>query len=69
MLASGDPDRALRRYELALTLWRGRPFEPVADEEWAAASIARLEGLYGQLHEQRIDALLALVPPSRPPGS
>jgi predicted ATPase/DNA-binding SARP family transcriptional activator len=58
LLASGEPDRALRRYELALTLWRGRPFESVADEEWAMPSVARLEGLHAQVHEQRIEALL-----------
>jgi len=60
LLATDDPDRALRRYELALTLWRGRPFNAVADEVWAAAAIARLEELYGQLHEQRVEALLRI---------
>lgn len=58
LLASAEAERALGRYELALALWRGRPFEPVADDEWAAAPIARLEGLYWQLHEQRVEALL-----------
>jgi predicted ATPase/DNA-binding SARP family transcriptional activator len=58
LLASGDPERALGRYELAFALWRGRPFDPVADEVWAAAPIARLNERYGQLQEQRIDALL-----------
>jgi predicted ATPase/DNA-binding SARP family transcriptional activator len=58
LLATGDPDRALRRYELALGLWRGRPFDPVADEVWAAAPIARLEEMYGQVNERRIEALL-----------
>ena len=58
LLATGDPDRALRRYELALGLWRGRPFEPVADDVWAVAPIARLEEMYGQVNERRIEALL-----------
>jgi predicted ATPase/DNA-binding SARP family transcriptional activator len=66
--ASGDAERALRRYELALTLWRGRPFDPVADEEWAAAPIARLQELYGQLHEQRVEALLRIGAPERAIG-
>jgi DNA-binding SARP family transcriptional activator len=58
LLASGDPERALRRYELALALWRGRPFDALADDEWVAAPAARLEELYGQVNEQRIEALL-----------
>ena len=60
LLGSGDADRALHRYELALDLWRGRPFEPVADEEWAAPAIARLDQIYGQVNEQRIEALLRI---------
>jgi len=65
LLATGEPDRALDRYELALRLWRGRPFEAVADEEWAAPAIARLEELYGQVQEQRVEALLRLGVPDR----
>ena len=65
LLASGDPERGLQRYELALSLWRGRPFEPVADEEWAVPSIVRLEERYGQLNEQRVEALLRTGAPER----
>lgn len=65
LLATGEPDRALDRYELALRLWRGRPFEAVADEEWAAPAIARLDELYGQVQEQRVEALLRQGAPDR----
>jgi predicted ATPase/DNA-binding SARP family transcriptional activator len=58
LMATGDVDRARRRFDLALSLWRGRPFDAVADEEWAAAPIARLEERHGQVHENRIEALL-----------
>ncbi len=65
LLATGEPDRSLDRYELALRLWRGRPFEAVADQEWAAPAIARLDELYGQVQEQRVEALLRLAAPDR----
>jgi hypothetical protein len=48
-LAWGDPARALGRYEIALTLWCGRPFDAVADDECAAAPLARLIELHGQV--------------------
>lgn len=58
LLAAGDAQRALTRFEQALDLWRGRPFEAVADEFWAAAPVARLEERFAQVNEGRIDALL-----------
>jgi predicted ATPase/DNA-binding SARP family transcriptional activator len=65
LLLSGDPQRALGRYDLALELWRGRPFDAVADDEWAAAPVARLEELYAHVHEQRVEALLRTGDPER----
>ncbi|MPZ74757.1 MAG: protein kinase, partial [Nitriliruptorales bacterium] len=43
----------------ALRLWRGRPFEDVADEPWAAAEVHRLELARNRCREGLIDALLA----------
>lgn len=60
LLVTGAADRALRQYERALHLWRGRPFEAVADEQWAAAAVARLDEVHAQVNEQQVEALLAL---------
>jgi DNA-binding SARP family transcriptional activator len=57
-LATGRADRAVRRFDAALVLWRGRPFAPCSDEPWAEATVARLDELYSQVRERRIDALL-----------
>lgn len=65
LLAGGQPDRALRRADQALALWRGRPFTPVTDEPWAAATVARLQELRGQIRERRIEALIAVGDPDR----
>lgn len=65
LLGSGQPERALRRTEEALALWRGRPFTPLSDELWAAPTVARLEEMQGQLQERRIEALLAVGEPER----
>ncbi len=59
-LGTGRPDRALRRFDAAIDLWRGRPFTPCGDRPWAEAYVARLEELYTQVRERRVDALLAL---------
>ena len=59
-LGTDRPDRALRRFDAAIELWRGRPFTPCGDRPWAEAYVARLEELYTQIREQRIDALLAI---------
>ncbi|CCH77462.1 putative Transcriptional regulator, winged helix family [Nostocoides japonicum T1-X7] len=58
LLAAGDTERAVERYATALALWRGRPFEAIADLEWAAASVAGLTELHAQVQEQYADALL-----------
>jgi predicted ATPase/DNA-binding SARP family transcriptional activator len=59
-LATGRPDRALQRFDAAIELWRGPPFTPCGDQPWAEAYVARLEELYAQVRERRVDALLAL---------
>ena len=43
----------------ALKLWRGRPFEDIADEPWAAAEVRRLEASRTACQEDLVDALLA----------
>ena len=41
-----------------LALWRGRPYDEFADEEWARAEVARLEELRASAVEHRNAALL-----------
>ena len=65
LLTGGQPERALRRTDEALALWRGRPFTPLSDESWARPSVARLEELHAQVRERRIEALLAVGDPER----
>src|ERR1700689_1386454 len=65
LIASGDAARALERYELALSLWRGRPFDPIADDEFAAAAVGRLSEICDQVQEQRIEALLRTGQPEQ----
>ena len=60
LLGGGQPERALRRAEEALALWRGRPLTPFSDELWAAPTVARLEEMWGQAKERRIEALLGV---------
>ncbi|MDF5752776.1 BTAD domain-containing putative transcriptional regulator [Spongiactinospora sp. TRM90649] len=43
----------------ALELWRGTPYEDVADRPWAAAEIGRLTELRLRAREQRLGLLLA----------
>jgi predicted ATPase/DNA-binding SARP family transcriptional activator len=57
-LRAQEPIRALQSYDRALGLWRGRPFEEVADFAWAAPAIARLEARHDHVVEQRLDALI-----------
>ena len=40
--APGQPERARHDLEQALALWRGPAYAEFADEEWAAAEVARL---------------------------
>jgi predicted ATPase/DNA-binding SARP family transcriptional activator len=58
LLISGSIERALNLYDTALSLWRGRPYLAVADEDWAMAAVTRLEELFAQVQEQRVDALV-----------
>jgi predicted ATPase/DNA-binding SARP family transcriptional activator len=59
-LRAGDPDRAASRLREALALWRGEPFTEFADQSWSAAEAARLERLYEDALEDRLEADLAL---------
>ena len=65
LLTAAQPERALRRADEAVALWRGRPFTPHSDEPWARPAVARLEELHGQVRERRIEALLAVGDPER----
>lgn len=65
LLAQGRAADAVDRAEEALALWRGRPHAAVADLPWAAAAVARLEELHGQLRERLVEALLAVGEPER----
>ena len=56
-------DRALQAADQALALWRGSPFEPIADRPWAVGPIARLNEIRAQLQERRIDAILGVDRP------
>ncbi|MGX7681773.1 BTAD domain-containing putative transcriptional regulator [Jatrophihabitans sp. DSM 45814] len=65
LLAAGRPARALDRLDAASALWRGRPYSPMSDEDWAAPAVARLSEIHDQLAERRIDVLLALGQPEQ----
>ncbi len=65
LMTTDQPDRALRRCDEATRLWRGRPYEPLSDEPWAAAAVARLEEQHRQIRQRRIDALLATAQAER----
>lgn len=67
-MSTDQPQRALDAAAKALDLWQGSPFVDIADRSWAVGPIARLEELYAQLQEQRIDALLASGEPGRAIG-
>jgi predicted ATPase/DNA-binding SARP family transcriptional activator len=60
LLAAGRPARALECLDAAAVLWRGRPYSPMSDEEWALAAVARWSEIHNQIAERRIDVLLAL---------
>ncbi|SIT66572.1 BTAD domain-containing putative transcriptional regulator [Microbacterium sp. RU33B] len=60
LTASFHAGRVLQHCDEALSLWRGRPFEPVSDEIWASAAVARLEEMQTEVAATRIDALLDL---------
>lgn len=60
LLRQESPQQCLTKADQALDLWRGRPYEWLADVPAAAAAVARLEELNGQVHETRIAALISL---------
>ena len=60
LLRTGQPERALRRAEEALSLWRGRPIEVVADRAWAAPVVAKFTTLRSHVQHRQIAAWLAL---------
>ncbi|MFI0487579.1 BTAD domain-containing putative transcriptional regulator [Actinomadura sp. 9N215] len=61
-----DPARRAERLRAALALWRGPALADVADAEFAAAPIARLEELRLAAVEDRVDAELAARQPVPP---
>lgn len=58
VLLDSDPQRALRRCDEALALWRGEPFGACSDALWAAAAVAGLVETRDQVRIRRIQALL-----------
>ncbi|MDP3894862.1 BTAD domain-containing putative transcriptional regulator, partial [Nocardioides sp.] len=50
---------AARVFAEALRLWRGRPFDDIADEPWVAAEVRRLEDVRSVCREGLVDALVA----------
>jgi len=60
-LANGcNWQQALRASEAAIVLWRGEPFEELADDEFAQPEIRRLNELRTAALETRAEALLCL---------
>ncbi len=58
-----QPERALQAADQALALWRGSPFELIAERPWATGPVARLQEIRFQLRERRIDAILGVDRP------
>ncbi len=54
-----DPVAAGAAIEEAIRLWRGRPFDEFADEEWARADVAHLEEVRLGALEDLVDVRLA----------
>jgi DNA-binding SARP family transcriptional activator len=59
LVAHEEHGEAAQVFADALRLWRGRPFDDIADEPWAAAEVRRLEGARTACREALVDALLA----------
>ena len=59
-LRQGDNLGASTRLAEALAMWRGRPLDDVADEDFAQVEIARLDALHLQALEDNIDVELSL---------
>jgi DNA-binding SARP family transcriptional activator len=58
LLAAGHASVAVTRADRALALWRGRPFGPLAEHDWARPAVARLDELHGQVEARRVEALV-----------
>ena len=58
--AAGDHARALAELDAALALWRGDALAEFADDDFAAATVARLTELRASALEDRAEALLAV---------
>jgi predicted ATPase/DNA-binding SARP family transcriptional activator len=56
----GRWERALRTTERAAALWRGTPYEELADDDFAVADRARLMASAEELGELRAEALMAM---------
>ena len=65
LLTTGQPGRALRAADEALALWRGVPFDEIADRSWALGTVARLTEVHVQVQERRVDAVLAVGRPDQ----
>ncbi len=59
-LGAADATSALRTFDAALGLWRGRAFEGYETEEWARPTAVRLEDMRATAAERRVEALLQL---------
>lgn len=57
-VAESDPAAALRAFDAAETLWRGRPFGEFADEPWVRAEVEALEQMRARVAEATADALM-----------
>jgi DNA-binding SARP family transcriptional activator/WD40 repeat protein len=58
LAAGADADGARQLLDEALGLWRGRPFDEFADEEWTRAEVTRLGEVRASAVEHRFAALL-----------
>jgi len=58
--SQGQLSRAIRRCDEALSLWRGTPYTPVEDQEWAAPAVGRLTERLAQVSELRLTCLLGV---------
>lgn len=68
LLAVGDAAGALGHAAEAAALWRGRPYGVAADEGWARAAVARLDGVRSGLRETHVGALLGTGAPEQALG-
>lgn len=55
---TGDHSLSIAHADAALALWRGRPYQEVADHYWAVAEVTRLSDLRAAVVEERVAALL-----------